>query len=296
MPWEKPFMTYGRASQADGMLPYNAISRKNYRGINIALLWGASTVYGSNSWVTYKQAGDLGGNVKKGEKSTPILFFKMAKKTDKVTGEEIKIPCPRIYHVFNTEQCENLKPRELKPVIPPADPKGAVLEIARQLNVNLSHGGNRACFIPSADLIQMPHFDQFKTEEYYSATLAHELTHWTGHKPRLARDLSGMFGCEKYAKEELIAEMGSAFLCAELGIQYDARHAAAYLQNWLTAAKEDKKFLFSSASAASKAVDYLMQRHASPVTTEDGETEEEPRTEEQKATDLAAIQSIKAAL
>ena len=270
LPWEKPWKR--GQNRADGLLPYNAVSRNNYSGINLALLWATSGDYTNNQWVTFKQAIDLGGNVKKGEKGTGIVFFKPWKVEDKKTGEDKYIPLLKPYTVFNIDQCEGLTLPDLKPVEPPEDPRGAVLEIANANSVNLEHGGDRACFIPSRDRVQMPHFQNFKSEQHYSATLAHELTHWTGHKDRLNRDLSGMFGCEKYAKEELIAEMGSAFLMAELGLEYEARHHAAYLQSWIKGLKEDKKFIFQAAAAASKATALLQGR---------SKTEEKP--EEEKA-------------
>lgn len=284
LPWEKPWEK--GADRADGFMPYNAVSKKNYSGINTLLLWAASRTYGRNSWVTFKQAQELGGTVKKGEKASLVIFYKKLRIEDKVTKEKKDIPMLRHYYVFNTEQCEGLKLPALQPVIPPASPSGAVLDIANRLAVDLHHGGDRACFIPSQDSVHMPRFEKFKGEAEYSAVLAHELTHWTGHEKRLKRDLSGMFGCEKYAKEELIAEMGSAFLCAELGIEYEARHHAAYLQSWIKAAKEDTKFIFQSAAAASKAVSMLQGR----------DKIKEAEEAEEAADNVQKIQAIKAAL
>lgn len=258
LPWERPWRK--GSNNADGLLPYNAVSRTNYSGINLPLLWASEGDYGSNAWLTYKQAQSLGGNVRKGESGSMVVFFKPLIVEDKKTNEKLTVPLLRKYTVFNVEQCENLQVPKLKPVTPHISPRGAVLDLAVYNAMAIKHGGDKAFYSPSEDYIALPHFDQFKSEALYSSTLAHELTHSTGHKDRLNRDLSGMFGCAKYAKEELIAELGSAFLMAELGLEYEARHAAAYLQSWISGLKDDKKLIFQAAAAASKAVGLLQGR------------------------------------
>jgi len=292
LPWVCPWK-HG-TSNLDSLIPYNALSRRNYNGINIMLLWGDSIEYGTNGWLTFNQCKQLGGTVKKGEKGRMIVFFKPFEGKDKVTGEKKMFPLLRHSHVFNVAQCEGLKLPAPRAVVAPVSPKGAVLEIATAHNVALSHGGNSAYFRPSNDTVQMPHFDQFKTEEGYSQTLAHELTHWTGHKSRLDRDLSGMKGLnhESYAKEELIAELGSAFLCAELGIKADHDQSAAYLQSWLQGLRNDKRYIFSAASAARKATDFLQMRTKEQEEQAADETlaaDQEPSSSEKMAETLALL-------
>jgi antirestriction protein ArdC len=136
------------------------------------------------------------------------------------------------------------------------------LEFAEKAGATVNHGGNSAFFTPSHDFIQMPHLEQFHNENSYSSTLLHELTHWSGAKTRLARDMSGRFGSTAYAKEELIAELGSVFLCSSLGIEIDTQQHAAYLQSWIKGLKEDNQFLFKSAASAQRAHNYLLERVA----------------------------------
>jgi antirestriction protein ArdC len=231
--------------------------------MNIATLWLYGSSEGSNGWVSYKQAQALGGNVKKGETGSPIVYFSVIEKKPDQWKDPSK---PEAYAllkystVFNLSQCENIDPAKIKkPKEWNGVPEGLqVPAIAEAHKVDLRHGGDRAYFAPGQDFVQMPYPEQFKLPEKYEAVLAHELTHWTGHKDRLNRDMSGMFGCEKYAKEELIAEMGSAFLAAQLGIQYHAADHGAYIQSWMKGLQDDPKLLLKAAAAAQKACNYLL--------------------------------------
>lgn len=268
-PWVQPWRnTYGSVSD-----PHNAVSRRCYSGINVLLLWIASIErgYHTSGWLTFKQAKDLGANVKKGEKATQIVFVKQLTVADKDaegkptlndSGEEnVKnINMLRAYHVFNVSQCENLPARYTPTVETPTarpdliDP--AFRDFIAATQADITHGGNRACYSPSRDAVTMPHPEAFTDASAYKATLLHELTHWTGHKSRLDRNLRGRFGNDEYAAEELIAELGAAYLCAGFQIDGQLQHAD-YIGHWLSVLKQDKRAIFTAASAAQKAADYL---------------------------------------
>jgi len=247
-PWEKSWNGQQRITLS---VPRNGATNKPYRGINIMLLWG---MYPDARFVTFKQAKDLGGNVKKGEHGHMIVFFTKLDIKDKKTGEDKKIPFLKYYTVFNVSQCEGLNLSEVTEEAPllPEDTQ----ELVATLKVKLSHGGDKACYYPSLDTMNMPYCQDFKATDAYRATLYHEITHWTGHPTRLDRNLRNSFGSSEYAREELVAELGGAFLCAEYGIPYQTQHAS-YLANWLQVLKEDKKAIMQAASAAQKAVDFI---------------------------------------
>jgi len=236
-------------------MPQNGITGRVYNGINVLLLWLAADRggFGSSDWMTYRQAAAAGGQVKKGERGTTVVFYKKRTITEKdESGEDVKkdVPVLKAFTVFNREQVEGL-------------PEVEAVEVDRKQEAEAFVTGSGAVFIhgepayiPSRDVIAMPGIYNFETAENFYATTFHELTHWTGSKKRLNRDLSGRFGCEAYAAEELIAEIGSAFLCAKVGIQGELRHAG-YVQNWLKVLKNDKRAVFTAASHASKAAEYL---------------------------------------
>ena len=222
-PWVKSWASCGS--------PRNAITGREYSGINTVLL--AMTPFVSSLWLTFKQAKDVGGNVRKGEHGTRIVFFKPFKVKDvnaSGDGESVEktIPLLRTFTVFNTSQIDGLPEKysvpEARPLI---DQFADNVEAERFLaQAKVVHGSNRACFIPSIDEIHMPNKLEFKSiPDYYSVGL-HELTHWTGHKSRLARDFNGRFGDSAYAFEELIAELGAAFSCAHCGIDGQLQHAS----------------------------------------------------------------------
>lgn len=253
-PWVKPWASCGA--------PRNAITGREYRGINTVLL--AMAPFSSPLWMTFKQAKDVGANVRKGEHGTHVVLFKPFKVKDvNATGEngeaaEKTIPLLRTFTVFNTSQIDNLPEKYMVKPKPALDQFSDNEEAERLLALaNLKHGSHRACFIPSLDEIHMPNKVEFKSvPDYYSVGL-HELTHWTGHKSRLVRDFSGRFGDSAYAFEELIAELGAAFLCAHCEINGQLQHAS-YIASWIKVLKGDKKAIFTASSAARKASEYLI--------------------------------------
>ena len=244
-------------------LPYNATTGKHYNGVNILMLLGKSTRagYKKGGWLTYNQAKTAGGNVKKGEKGSKIVYFEMIKIKDKETGEEETIPMLKSFTVFNLEQCENLDAAKLAVIAQDGENSqiaeiSEIEELAASFGVEITHCEtlNAPHYNPSKDVIRMPQKEQFKTPENYYATLLYEMVHATGHKSRLNRDFSGRFGSEAYAFEELIAELGASFLCADFGlIGATVENHAAYLDSWLKVLKNDKKAIFTAASQATKA-------------------------------------------
>lgn len=268
VPWVRPWSVTGAA------LPRNAVSGKPYNGVNILMLWGSADYQGfeCGNWLTFKQAKDYGGNVRKGEKGTHIVWAQPFEKTKKSesgatqrdeNGNPLKdrFMMMKAYTVFNALQCDGLpggiattsKAIE-KPV---ADRSERIEQWIGDIGADVRHGGDRAYYMPSDDHIQMPNIERFENAGHYYATSLHEHTHWTGSPGRLARDKKGnRFGNAGYAREELVAEMGAAFLCAELGVQARLQHAS-YLASWTKVLKEDKRAIFTAASQASKAAQYL---------------------------------------
>jgi antirestriction protein ArdC len=245
---------------------------KAYRGVNVLMLWAASMEKGYNCplWLTYKQAAELGGQVRKGEKGSLVVYANTFTKTgtdDKGAEVETEIPFMKGYTVFNGEQVDGLPAHFYATVTPPnADIKP--LDAAERL-----HGGSSAFYSPSRDIVQMPELQTFRDAESYAATLCHELTHATRHETRMNRDFGRKrFGDAGYAMEELVAEIGAAFLCADLGITPETRDDhAAYIQSWLKVLKDDKRAIFTAASHAQKAADYLhgLQPNADTAPAED---------------------------
>lgn len=266
VPWHKPWKTLGRAA--------NLVSKKPYRGINAFLL--AVREYDQPWYVTYNQAKNLGGNVKAGEKSTLVVFWKLLD-SDKVNadGSKKKIPLLRYFNVFNVQQCEGLDKHipkvELREHKPIAEAEAVVAKYEN--GPELSHGGDRACYIPSEDAVHLPSPEMFEDGEAYYSVLFHELAHSTGHKSRLDREgiQSVSFGSETYAREELVAEMGAAFLAAECGFSRVNAPAdtAAYIAHWLKALKNDKGLVVKAASEAQKAVDHILAREKAKVEEKD---------------------------
>jgi antirestriction protein ArdC len=248
-PWVKPWSSAG--------MPRNAVSGREYSGINTILL--AMSPYASPLWLTYNQAKTAGGQVRKGEHGTNIVFFKPFQVSDanNPDGPGKSIPLLRSFTVFNAQQIDGL-PEKFTLANKPQLDSFADNEQAETLLTQaiIEHGKGKACFIPSADVIYMPNKTDFKSISDYYATGLHELTHWTGHKSRLARDFNGRFGDSAYAFEELIAELGAAFLCAHCGIDGQLQHAS-YIQSWLKVLKNDKRAIFTAAAAARKASEFL---------------------------------------
>jgi antirestriction protein ArdC len=255
VPWHKPWLVKTG-------LPRNLITQKPYRGINVFLLMAMN--YESPNWLTLRQANAMGGQIKPGEKSCPVVFWKPMKVKDKESGEDLKIPFLRLYHVFNVTQCTGLKN------IPPANDAAfsttAPAEIVAHMPQApvIKHGMAMASYSPGQDVVNMPDRKRFEADDNYHATLFHELVHSTGHEKRLKRpgivERNG-YGSEPYGKEELIAEMGSAFLCGHAGIvNRTINNSASYLDGWLKSLKQDKTLLVHAAAQAQKAADFILGR------------------------------------
>lgn len=273
--WQRPWQT---------KKPCNAITGEAYRGINPFLLMLAGD-YADHRWVTYKQAEELGGNVKKGEKATWIVYSSPIVKKDKATDQVVgKYWLMRAYRVFNVEQCENLS--KLKPLgeLPNSevDPNVKAEELwARYADAPTVKNGDVACYTPSLDIITMPRREMFKTNAHYYATLYHEGAHSTGHTSRLNRKgvmESDGFGGYVYSIEELVAEFTSAFLIAEAGLDAPTHeNTVAYIQSWIQALKDDKTLVVKAASQAQRVADYMLgikPKHAEPDESDTVATDE----------------------
>lgn len=256
-PWRKPWT--GGAQGASLPQRHNG---EPYRGINILVLWSVASAKGYTSarWMTFKQAKDLGGSVRKGEKSSTVIKYGTIEKEDD-TGEEQKIPYARGYRVFNADQIDGL-PAEYYTTPAPAADLGT--ESDPSLDAFFAATGAaiyttqqpRAFYDIAADRIHMPLISTFHSAAGYYGTLAHELTHWTGAKHRLAR-FERFSDRKAYAFEELVAEVGNCMICATLGLLPDFAQSGAYIDGWLSALKEDKRAIFRAASEAQKAVDFI---------------------------------------
>lgn len=280
--WLKPWHAEHAAGKITRPLRHNGTP---YNGINILLLWGEALAkgYAAPIWMTYKQAQELGANVRKGEKGSLVVYANRITKTEtNEAGEdtEREIPFMKGYTVFNVEQVDGLPAHYYAQPVNPL-PLNERIEAADAFmtgtGATINHGGNQAFYAPSRDVVQLPPFEAFKDKESYYATALHELTHWTKAKGRLERDFSAKrFGDTGYAREELVAELGAAFLCADLDITPEIREDhAAYLGHWLSVLKEDKRAIFSAAAHAQRAADYL--KGLQPDAQQVQEAEEEER-------------------
>lgn len=264
MPWSRPWV-----STTPPCRPFRA-NGEPYRGINILLLWLAAARRGFQSpfWITYRPASEIGGQVRRGEKGTPIVFFTTLTKLDEhkeAEDDEKKFPCLKTYSVFNASQIEQLPERYFpaleKPNVPTFEnsPIDAIESFFKNAGVQIEHGGDIPHYSPTNDRVQMPPLSAFRSAEDYYAILAHESIHWVGHPSRQPRKFPGRArGTQNYAREELVAELGSAFLCADLGLTRKPRpDHAAYIEGWLKVLRHDKRAIFHAASMAQKATDYL---------------------------------------
>jgi len=273
LPWVQPWASVrGEASTTPAPgLPRNAVTGRNYSGINVLILWGAVIDHGwpSQGWLTFRQAQQAGGAVRKGEHGTTVVYAdrftpEAEKQRARDTGEDARmVPFLKRFTVFNIAQVEGL---DSLPGSDPAPlPEREIIPLAESViaasGVDLRIGGDKAFYAPGADYVQVPPQPAFHEQVNYYRTCLHELTHATGHASRLGRNLANPFGSKDYAREELVAEMGSAFLCAALGIVPTVRHAD-YLGAWIAVLREDSRAIFRAASAASKAADWLLARHA----------------------------------
>lgn len=264
-PWLKPWSVEHAAGRITRPLRANGIP---YQGINVLMLWTTSVAkgYAAPHWMTFKQAIDLGAHVRKGEQGSLVVYADRIrrKETNAETGEEIdaEIPFLKSYNVFNVEQIDGL-PEHF--YAKPAPRSETIQRITRAeaffaaTSSDIRHGGNRACYVISQDRIDLPVFEAFRDAESYYATLAHETVHWTRHKSRLNREFGRKrWGDEGYAMEELVAELGSAFLSADLELTPEIREDhAAYISGWLEVLKRDKRAIFTAASHAQRAADFL---------------------------------------
>ena len=275
-PWLRPWNAK-HVGERLTLLPlrHNGVS---YRGINILLLWAASVDkgYSRNVWMTFRQALELGANVRKGEHGSMVVYadrFTRTETDDHGEDVEREIPFLKAYAVFNVEQIEGLPPQYLEPPAPRNETM-ALLEEAEQFfrstGAKFRHGGNQAFYAIGPDVIQLPPPEAFRDAESYAATQAHEITHWTRHPTRLDRDFGRKhFGDEGYAREELVAEIGAAFLCAALEITLEPREDhAGYIASWLEVLNRDKRAIFQAASYAQRASDYLFSLQPVPSANE----------------------------
>ena len=266
-PWQKPW----EPGDLLAVLPVNPTTGKRYRGINSLNLM--SRAHTDPRWLTYKQAMSLGAQVRKGEKSTLVQYWKFTEEYIKKDNsgnpvlngegqpikEQIRLERPRVFYasVFNAEQMDNLPKLSIK--APDWDPLERAEHILQASNAVIRHGeADRAFYRPSTDSIHLPHKHQFSTPDRYYATVLHELGHWTGHELRLNRDLAHPFGSEGYAKEELRAEIASMLLSGELGIGHDPGQHVAYVSSWIKALQEDPTEIFRAAADAEKIQDYVL--------------------------------------
>jgi antirestriction protein ArdC len=255
VPWNKPWKTRG----IEG-LPANLVSKRPYRGINLWLL--GAMPYACNLWASYKQITERGGTFKEGEEknSTIVTFWKMVPVKDRETGEQKTIPFLRYYRVYNLEQTEGLD----KYIDAPGEPEAEDFDPIKEAEAIwqaydgqpvVSHGSDKAAYFPGQDKILMPYKKAFKSRAEYYSTLFHEGVHSTGHKDRLNR-----IDALDYAREELVAEMGAAFLCHFAGIEDEAcfNNSAAYIETWASRISEDPKLIVNAAARAQKATDLIL--------------------------------------
>jgi len=272
-PWMKPWNAEHAAGKITRPLRFNGLP---YSGINVMMLWSDAMDKGFNApiWMTFKQAQELGGHVKKGEHGSLVVYANTITKTehDDDSGEDIeqKIPFMKGYTVFNVEQIEDLPPHYYAmaqaPTLTTEQRDEQLEKFFAATGADIRHGGNRAYYSMQTNHVQMPPFEFFKDRESYYATEAHEMTHWTRHPSRLDRDFGRKtWGDEGYAMEELVAELGSAYLCADLGITPEVREDhSAYIGSWLKVLKQDKRAIFSAAAHAQRAVDFLHKLQPAP--------------------------------
>lgn len=268
-PWVRPWSTIPEA------IPMNAQSRRPYRGINFALLSLEASAHGYsvNRWLTYRKALELGGQVRRGERGTTVVFWQLRRvgvtaETFPDDGDTPSLadkvyPLLRAYTVFNVAQVDGLPASYLACTAVVWEPEAKAEELLLMSGAEIRHGGAKAFYRPSTDEIQLPPRAAFAGASGYYNVALHELTHWTGHDSRCNRQLVGRFGDAAYAAEELIAEMGAAYLCARCGLDGELRHAG-YVASWLKVLRSDKRAIFTAAAQAQRAADYVLQL-ANPV-------------------------------
>lgn len=255
LPWKRPW----KSSSVSG-LPANPSTKREYSGTNILSLWVEQAVFGYETglWLGFDQARKLGGHVKKDEHGHPVLVYRTGTRTNDEGNEEAyRFLSVRL--VFNLDQCAGLD--SLRPVYEKHewDPLERVESLIQKTGATIEYGGDRAFYLPKPDKIRLPDRDRFANAKDFSATALHELTHWTGHESRLNRKFGQKFGEDAYAFEELIAEIGCAMTMARIGLSGEVVNHASYLDHWLKVLRQKPSYLFTAASAASKASDWLVQ-------------------------------------
>lgn len=268
--WRRPWHTTGGCAFS----PRNVVSRKAYRGVNTLCLWAAAQAKGyvSGEWATYKQWEEKGAQVRKGEKATMVVFWKFASSSAKEeqdgggdteateTAGRSRLVMTRGYYVFNAAQVDGYT-ATTEPERTGPERIASAEAFLTAIGADVRHGGNSAHYSPSTDHVQMPPLAAFTDAPYYYSTLSHELTHWTAPASRCDRQLGKRFGDAAYAAEELIAELGAAFLCGQLELESEPRpDHAQYVAHWLEVLKRDKHAIFTASSRAQAAVDFLTKR------------------------------------
>jgi antirestriction protein ArdC len=252
IPWTQPWKNQHRG----GVMPQNAATGRPYSGVNIPILWHAAHINGfpSHEWMTFQQAIQRSASVRKGSKGTTVVFTTRIERDDDVDDKTPRSML-KTYHVFNVDQIEGLP----DPPSPPAN-KIESVEVAdafiQATGADIRLGGSKACYVPTHDFVALPPKEAFENTESFYAVSLHELGHWSGSEKRLNRNLDNRFGTRAYAAEELIAELNAAFLCAHLGITGELRHAG-YIDDWICLLSEDKRAIFTAASKASEAANFL---------------------------------------
>ena len=254
--WHRPWATAGGA-------PRNGHTGNAYHGVNVLMLWGEALAsgYSTNEWYTYRQAQEEGGQVRKGESGSKICFFKIIERDvedDAGNDKTETYPVLRVWTVFNRDQIDGLEPLDVPEHQLTAEQRiGQAEAFVSNTGAAIQEGSHHAAYVPSKDHILMPEFGHFESPERYYTTLLHELGHWTGHPSRLDRNMAGRFGDDQYAAEELVAELTSAFLSAELGLQADLKDPARYLKSWIRVLKSDKYAIFTASRKAQDAASFL---------------------------------------
>lgn len=263
-PWRRP---WDCNAGAGATAPVNAATGHRYRGINLLVLGMSPLAIGSNDprWCSYRQALARGWQVRKGEKATPVYFYKpieIEDRTDSGDRETRRIPILRTFSVFHASQIEGI-PALAPPVATKTVPERIedVEIIVKASGVPVRIGGDRAFYSPALDMIQMPPDEAFHSPEARAATLLHELGHASGHPSRLNRDLTGKFGSENYAKEELRAELASCAVGSMLGLPCDVPNHASYIRSWIDCLKQDRREIFHAAAEAQRIADYILGFH-----------------------------------
>ena len=267
--YQMPWNTAG----SNASLPHNPVGKYQYHGINVLSLWASQQLrtFTSGQWATYRQWQSIGAQVRKGETGSPTVFYQpiMGGDDRETSGDDApgqgRSGRPfvlKMATVFNADQVDGFHPEH---VAPPADQRQDMAEqVIKNSKARILWGGEKACYLPTRDEIHLPHPEEFVSSEAYYGVAFHELVHWTGHASRCARDLSGRFHSAAYAMEELVAELGAAFLSAEVGISQKPRHDhAQYIGSWLELLRDDNKAMFIAAARAHEACAFLNAAHFS---------------------------------